>query len=160
MTHFRIWIKWDNNSPRILTFTMIFWKWWRSSNLIRKLLNFFYNFNRFNFRIDTQGVIRRVSRLFSGHPNLITGFNTFLPPGYEVRVCGANIRIIEPSGEATVVNNGLTLIVFISFFYYKTFSWLPLAKQSIWRLIKWKIIIFVFLSTFLSGIEIDGNVTV
>ncbi|SPQ18333.1 7f40f6cf-cb5a-48eb-956d-18c86878a74f [Thermothielavioides terrestris] len=30
--------------------------------------------------IDTPGVISRVSELFAGHPNLIQGFNTFLPP--------------------------------------------------------------------------------
>ncbi|KAI8928211.1 hypothetical protein BC831DRAFT_412149 [Entophlyctis helioformis] len=34
--------------------------------------------------IDTPGVIERVSSLFRGHPQLITGFNTFLPPGYRI----------------------------------------------------------------------------
>eukprot|EP00127_Corallochytrium_limacisporum_P001852 Clim_evm7s88 gene=Clim_evmTU7s88 len=34
--------------------------------------------------IDTPGVIRRVSTLFEGHPELITGFNTFLPPGFQI----------------------------------------------------------------------------
>ena len=34
--------------------------------------------------IDTPGVIQRVSNLFAGHPNLIQGFNTFLPPGYQI----------------------------------------------------------------------------
>ncbi|CAD5206442.1 unnamed protein product [Bursaphelenchus okinawaensis] len=48
--------------------------------------------------IDTQGVIRRVSQLFVDHPNLITGFNTFLPNGYEVQVHGNMLRIIEPTG--------------------------------------------------------------
>jgi histone deacetylase complex regulatory component SIN3 len=38
--------------------------------------------------IDTPGVINRVSELFAGHPNLIQGFNTFLPPGYRIE-CGA-----------------------------------------------------------------------
>ncbi|KIL59028.1 hypothetical protein M378DRAFT_169908 [Amanita muscaria Koide BX008] len=32
--------------------------------------------------VDTPGVIQRVSRLFHGNPNLIPGFNTFLPVGY------------------------------------------------------------------------------
>ena len=32
--------------------------------------------------IDTPGVISRVSTLFEGRPDLIRGFNTFLPPGY------------------------------------------------------------------------------
>ncbi|KAL3629289.1 hypothetical protein CASFOL_026511 [Castilleja foliolosa] len=35
-------------------------------------------------RIDTAGVIGRVKELFDGHPNLILGFNTFLPKGYEI----------------------------------------------------------------------------
>ena len=61
--------------------------------------------------IDTQGVIRRVSRLFSGHPNLINGFNTFLPPGFEVSVTGAFIRIIEPGGDQTYINNGKWLVL-------------------------------------------------
>ncbi|XP_064471314.1 paired amphipathic helix protein Sin3a-like [Ornithodoros turicata] len=36
--------------------------------------------------IDTPGVIQRVSNLFKGHPELIVGFNTFLPPGYRIEV--------------------------------------------------------------------------
>jgi paired amphipathic helix protein Sin3a len=36
--------------------------------------------------IDTPGVIERVSNLFKGHPELIVGFNTFLPPGYKIEV--------------------------------------------------------------------------
>lgn len=36
--------------------------------------------------IDTPGVIQRVSSLFRGHPTLIEGFNTFLPPGYHIDV--------------------------------------------------------------------------
>ncbi|KAL8471473.1 hypothetical protein ACS0TY_028934 [Phlomoides rotata] len=35
-------------------------------------------------RIDTVGVIARVKELFKGHPNLILGFNTFLPKGFEI----------------------------------------------------------------------------
>ena len=38
------------------------------------------------FSIDTPGVIQRVSNLFRGHPELIVGFNTFLPPGYRIEV--------------------------------------------------------------------------
>jgi paired amphipathic helix protein Sin3a len=54
------------------------------------------------FRIDTPGVINRVSELFAGHPNLIQGFNTFLPPGYRIE-CGAGndpntIRVTTPMG--------------------------------------------------------------
>jgi paired amphipathic helix protein Sin3a len=52
--------------------------------------------------IDTPGVIERVSTLFAGHPNLIQGFNTFLPPGYKIE-CGTNgdpnaIRVTTPMG--------------------------------------------------------------
>ncbi|KAF2634946.1 paired amphipathic helix protein Sin3a [Massarina eburnea CBS 473.64] len=52
--------------------------------------------------IDTPGVIERVSSLFAGHPNLIQGFNTFLPPGYKIE-CGTNgdpnaIRVTTPMG--------------------------------------------------------------
>ncbi|KOM29205.1 hypothetical protein LR48_Vigan636s000400 [Vigna angularis] len=35
-------------------------------------------------RIDTAGVIGRVKELFKGHRDLILGFNTFLPKGYEI----------------------------------------------------------------------------
>ncbi|CAK9179147.1 unnamed protein product, partial [Ilex paraguariensis] len=35
-------------------------------------------------RIDTTRVIARVKELFKGHNNLIYGFNTFLPKGYEI----------------------------------------------------------------------------
>lgn len=35
-------------------------------------------------RTDTAGVIARVKDLFKGHNNLIFGFNTFLPKGYEI----------------------------------------------------------------------------
>lgn len=53
--------------------------------------------------IDTPGVISRVSELFAGHPNLIQGFNTFLPPGYRIE-CGLennpnSIRVTTPSGS-------------------------------------------------------------
>ena len=35
-------------------------------------------------RIDTQGVIRRIVSLFSGHPELIRGFNVFLPVDHSI----------------------------------------------------------------------------
>ncbi|OWM71602.1 hypothetical protein CDL15_Pgr005789 [Punica granatum] len=37
-------------------------------------------------RTDTAGVIARVKELLEGHNNLIWGFNTFLPKGYEITV--------------------------------------------------------------------------
>ncbi|CAG8032053.1 unnamed protein product [Penicillium salamii] len=56
--------------------------------------------------IDTPGVIQRVSTLFNGHPALIQGFNTFLPPGYRIE-CGTEdnpdaIRVTTPSGTNTL----------------------------------------------------------
>ncbi|XP_030228312.1 paired amphipathic helix protein Sin3b isoform X2 [Gadus morhua] len=36
--------------------------------------------------IDTPGVINRVSQLFHGHPDLVLGFNAFLPPGYRIEI--------------------------------------------------------------------------
>lgn len=56
--------------------------------------------------IDTPGVIDRVSTLFAGHPNLIQGFNTFLPPGYRIE-CSMDpndpnpIRVTTPMGTTT-----------------------------------------------------------
>ena len=52
--------------------------------------------------IDTPGVIDRVSHLFAGNPELIQGFNTFLPPGYRIE-CGLSddpnaIRVTTPMG--------------------------------------------------------------
>ncbi|KAG2220933.1 hypothetical protein INT45_010686, partial [Circinella minor] len=53
--------------------------------------------------IDTPGVIERVSILFNGHPELISGFNTFLPPGYRIE-CSSDpnepdiIKVTTPSG--------------------------------------------------------------
>ncbi|KAF7809233.1 paired amphipathic helix protein Sin3-like 4 isoform X1 [Senna tora] len=35
-------------------------------------------------RVDTVGVIARVKELFKGHRDLILGFNTFLPKGFEI----------------------------------------------------------------------------
>ncbi|KAK6462826.1 hypothetical protein DFJ63DRAFT_175977 [Scheffersomyces coipomensis] len=59
--------------------------------------------------IDTPGVIDRVSNLFRGHPNLIQGFNTFLPPGYRIE-CSLDpsdpnpIRVTTPTGTTTRPN--------------------------------------------------------
>uniref|UniRef100_H2YZP3 Histone deacetylase interacting domain-containing protein n=1 Tax=Ciona savignyi TaxID=51511 RepID=H2YZP3_CIOSA len=73
--------------------------------------------------IDTPGVIARVSHLFNGHPDLIVGFNTFLPPGYkievsandQVSVTGPNmipqtihpLGVLEPGQSTTTIQQGL-----------------------------------------------------
>lgn len=58
----------------------------------------------FYSRIDTPGVIERVSTLFNGHPSLIQGFNTFLPVGYRIECTtdafdASFITVTTPSGR-------------------------------------------------------------
>jgi paired amphipathic helix protein Sin3a len=59
--------------------------------------------------IDTPGVIERVSTLFRGHPALISGFNTFLPPGYRIE-CSTDahardiIKVTTPSGTTSTTS--------------------------------------------------------
>ncbi|RKO92645.1 hypothetical protein BDK51DRAFT_18371 [Blyttiomyces helicus] len=53
--------------------------------------------------VDTPGVIDRVSNLFRGHPQLIMGFNTFLPPGYKIEPTNNPdnpVRVTTPSDHA------------------------------------------------------------
>ncbi|KAJ1085601.1 hypothetical protein NDU88_005731 [Pleurodeles waltl] len=47
--------------------------------------------------IDTPGVIRRVSQLFHEHPDLILGFNAFLPLGYKIELPKNGKLIIQTS---------------------------------------------------------------
>ncbi|CUS11063.1 unnamed protein product [Tuber aestivum] len=60
--------------------------------------------------IDTPGVIDRVSTLFSGHPSLIQGFNTFLPPGYRIECSqdprDTKITVTTPSGIHHAASGG------------------------------------------------------
>ncbi|KAF8336326.1 uncharacterized protein EI90DRAFT_3119621 [Cantharellus anzutake] len=55
--------------------------------------------------IDTPGVIDRVSTLFTGHPSLIQGFNTFLPAGYRIECSqdgqDTNVIVTTPTGTTT-----------------------------------------------------------
>ncbi|KAI8370605.1 uncharacterized protein BYT42DRAFT_538182 [Radiomyces spectabilis] len=59
--------------------------------------------------IDTPGVIERVSTLFKGYPALISGFNTFLPPGYRIE-CSVDayerdiIKVTTPSGVTSTTH--------------------------------------------------------
>ena len=56
-------------------------------------------------RIDTTGVIMRVSRLFRDHPELIVGFNTFLPPGYNIEVHeNETIQVYQPGQQVLSLN--------------------------------------------------------
>ena len=44
-------------------------------------------FKQFRYKsIDTDRVVAQVSQLFVGHPELIVGFNVFLPDGYKIDV--------------------------------------------------------------------------
>ncbi|KAM0788552.1 hypothetical protein ACM66B_001678 [Microbotryomycetes sp. NB124-2] len=52
--------------------------------------------------IDTPGVIDRVSTLFRGHPALIQGFNTFLPPGYRIECSISSASDAGASNTITV----------------------------------------------------------
>jgi hypothetical protein len=44
-------------------------------------------------RIDTTGVIEKVKDLFKGHPELILGFNTFLPKVRRPAAAGGKLRL-------------------------------------------------------------------
>ncbi|XP_045457494.1 uncharacterized protein LOC123667697 [Melitaea cinxia] len=60
--------------------------------------------------IDTPGVITRVSNLFKGHPELIVGFNTFLPPGYKIEVQSngqVSVSMPSPTGAGCGVGVGV-----------------------------------------------------
>lgn len=58
--------------------------------------------------IDTPGVIKRVSLLFRGHPDLIVGFNTFLPPGYKIAVEANETISVEQPGQQAMSLSMLT----------------------------------------------------
>lgn len=54
--------------------------------------------------IDTPGVIQRVSNLFRGHPELIVGFNTFLPPGYKIEMqANDQVNVSMPNRPNTAI---------------------------------------------------------
>ncbi|EEB07742.1 Clr6 histone deacetylase complex subunit Pst1 [Schizosaccharomyces japonicus yFS275] len=57
--------------------------------------------------IETPEVIARVSRLFCGYPNLIQGFNTFLPPGYRIEVNSADPNSNKPEMISIATPQGI-----------------------------------------------------
>uniref|UniRef100_A0A8C9ZYE8 Paired amphipathic helix protein Sin3a n=1 Tax=Sander lucioperca TaxID=283035 RepID=A0A8C9ZYE8_SANLU len=60
--------------------------------------------------IDTPGVISRVSQLFKGHPDLIMGFNTFLPPGYKIEVQTNDlVNVTTPGQIHHITPHGISL---------------------------------------------------
>ncbi|XP_053206939.1 paired amphipathic helix protein Sin3a-like isoform X2 [Panonychus citri] len=59
--------------------------------------------------IDTPGVIQRVSNLFRGHPELIVGFNTFLPPGYKIEMqSNDQVNVSMPSSTSILIIHNST----------------------------------------------------
>lgn len=52
-------------------------------------------------------MIARVSSLFRGHPELIVGFNTFLPPGYKIEVQAEHVSVSVPGslGVPATIHN-------------------------------------------------------
>ncbi|KAH8817676.1 hypothetical protein DL96DRAFT_1820449 [Flagelloscypha sp. PMI_526] len=59
--------------------------------------------------IDTPGVIERVSHLFRGQPELIEGFNTFLPQGYHIQCTGSDsnyVTVTSPGGGSHTIATG------------------------------------------------------
>ncbi|KAL3654153.1 hypothetical protein CASFOL_003834 [Castilleja foliolosa] len=46
-------------------------------------------------RVDTSGVILRVKELFKGYRDLILGFNTFLPKGYEITLSPEDEQLLR-----------------------------------------------------------------
>jgi paired amphipathic helix protein Sin3a len=69
------------------------------------------NFLIFSFQsIDAPDVISRVSNLFKGHPEMIVGFNSFLPPGYKIEVHpnDANSISYTTPHQTTIQNTSLT----------------------------------------------------
>ncbi|CAI0379568.1 unnamed protein product [Linum tenue] len=53
-------------------------------------------------RIDTSSVIARVKQLFRGHPDLILGFNTFLPEGYKISLAVGDAKKPPPPRKKPV----------------------------------------------------------
>lgn len=70
-------------------------------NVYNKFLDIMKDFK--SQSIDTPGVIERVSTLFKGHPQLISGFNTFLPAGYRIE-CSIDPR--DPNRIIVTIPNG------------------------------------------------------
>ncbi|EJD05455.1 uncharacterized protein FOMMEDRAFT_118525 [Fomitiporia mediterranea MF3/22] len=75
-----------------------------SPGVYNKFLDIMKDFK--NQSIDTPGVIQRVSTLFAGYPQLIEGFNTFLPAGYRIECTfdGNDTNVITvttPGGTTT-----------------------------------------------------------
>ncbi|KAM8961090.1 paired amphipathic helix protein Sin3b [Pelodytes ibericus] len=58
--------------------------------------------------IDTPGVIRRVSQLFHEHPDLMLGFNAFLPLGYKIELPKNGKVVVQTSLTSPVSSDAAT----------------------------------------------------
>ncbi|ORY19531.1 paired amphipathic helix, partial [Clohesyomyces aquaticus] len=62
-----------------------------------------------NGEIDTPRVIERVVKLFVGWDDLLDGFNTFLPPGYEIQCSkktdSNDVKVSTPGGSVVRLNS-------------------------------------------------------
>uniref|UniRef100_A0A8C5QFE1 Paired amphipathic helix protein Sin3b n=1 Tax=Leptobrachium leishanense TaxID=445787 RepID=A0A8C5QFE1_9ANUR len=58
--------------------------------------------------IDTPGVIRRVSQLFHEHPDLMLGFNAFLPLGYKIELPKNGKVVVQTSLSSPVPSDVAT----------------------------------------------------
>lgn len=112
------WIKSKYGLGMIREYTTSFWISWKSLNLkglytivsevaflivnIALMVAFSTN------SIDTPGVINRVSQLFHGHPDLVLGFNAFLPPGYRIEIPKNGMAFLQSPFSAQV-----TLVTFV-----------------------------------------------
>lgn len=85
--------------------------------------------------IDTPGVINRVSQLFHGHPDLVLGFNAFLPPGYRIEIPKNGMAFLQspfPSQVEHVVQQFTTslhcCLCFVLHFFYCLFQFVNCEK--------------------------------
>ncbi|CAH0404346.1 unnamed protein product [Chilo suppressalis] len=82
--------------------------------------------------IDTPGVITRVSNLFKGHPELIVGFNTFLPPGYKIEVqSNGQVSVSMPSPGGLTAGGGAPVLLGVPPPQPHLVQLLPVPHQSV-----------------------------
>ncbi|CAG9794152.1 unnamed protein product [Diatraea saccharalis] len=82
--------------------------------------------------IDTPGVITRVSNLFKGHPELIVGFNTFLPPGYKIEVqSNGQVSVSMPSPGGLSAGGGAPVLLGVPPPQPHLVQLLPVPHQSV-----------------------------
>lgn len=76
--------------------------------------------------IDTPGVINRVSQLFHGHPDLVLGFNAFLPPGYRIEVPKNGMAFLQSPFSTQVWHSFLFITLYT---FWKQIIYLQIFKH-------------------------------